>query len=604
MKKVYLFASVLMIGAAANAQQMKSSSMLSKDRSTELFTQKAPTSFQKAEGDVLYSSDFSVATAWTFTDNSVPAFLSPATNLVINSTTAPAGSFSAPMGIIASPTAANGFAKIDSDNGSNTEGVQDVKLTFNTTMDFTTKPNVTIEFYSYHRKFRDSIYLEFSTDGGTTWNLQQIEIDPLLNSTDLSVNPTFYSLNVSNLIGSTPNVRMRFRYIGQWDYAWMIDDMKIIESFDNDIQFNENFMATMLDDGAGGFAAGEEYYKVPTSQANFPEISFSAVSSNQGSVSQETRLSAVQNGAPAVEGTVATIPVYGSDSLVMTSGFALANGVNNFAVTTRQTSGADDNVTNNTKTYAVTKGGNEFARHDGVARKIFNYTDATNGLKVGNLMYFSDPLIIKEVKFRINNATTNIDQELSVSIDLFDGTAWTDDVYTGYKTVTASENGNYVTVDFISEAITIPADSYIRVWANAPASPTPVRLIGAQNTVPFTSYLVFSSDAATRFWTSETPMITIVEGYLGVEENGSQLNVSIAPNPTTESAKLAFDLTAASEVVVTVSDLAGNTVATQTTSGIVGKNTTTLNVATLAAGIYNVTISTGNAVSTKKLVIN
>jgi hypothetical protein len=42
-------------------------------------------------------------------------------------------------------------------------------------------------------------------------------------------------VNISPTAGSQSNVRIRFRYVGSWDYAWMVDEPRIIELVPNEI---------------------------------------------------------------------------------------------------------------------------------------------------------------------------------------------------------------------------------------------------------------------------------------------------------------------------------------------------------------------------------
>ena len=48
-----------------------------------------------------------------------------------------------------------------------------------------------------------------------------------------SDNPEIVSINISSTAGNQPSVWFRFRYEGQWDYAWMLDDVSLTETPDN-----------------------------------------------------------------------------------------------------------------------------------------------------------------------------------------------------------------------------------------------------------------------------------------------------------------------------------------------------------------------------------
>ena len=600
MKKIYLLAAAAMVGGMVQAQvKSLGNAPTARDASFKPEIKKLPASQTKAEGDVIYSDNFSSSANWTFTDNSVPLFA--AGNLLIG-TTAPQGFYSAGMGAIQSTSAADGFALIDSDNAYVAEGAQDVKLEYNPTMDFSTIANVTLTFESYHRKFRDSIYVEFNVNGAG-WQNFLIELDQELSTTDFSANPKYYGINVSSIVGNQSNVKMRFRYKGQWDYAWMIDDMAFIETYGNEIEMNQAWMSTAMDDN-GTTVAGEDYYKVPASQVNFPGFIFGAYGTNQGFNNQAAvQLGVVQNGGTPSLGNPVAINVGVKDTLSMETAMPLAGGANAFVVGTTMAV-ADQNPSNNTTTFNVSYAGNEFARHDGVARKSYNYTDAADGYRVGNIMLVTDEMIIGEVKVRVNSASTNIGQEIYVDVETFDGTNW---VLQSQQTaeITSANNGNYVSVQFYADQLTIPAGTYMRVWAsNYPSVNNPVYFVGAQKTIPFISVLKFDNDPTNTYWIEDCPMITVVETGLGLNEAAAEFKLNVYPNPATDNATVSFNLNNASDVKVVVTDLAGNAVYTNNVANAAaGKYEFAINTNEMAAGVYTVNFTANNTVVTKKLVI-
>lgn len=602
MKKIYLFAAAALIGGTVQAQQLKGLGNVptARDASFKPELKKLPATQVKAEGDVIYDDDFSSASTWTFVDNSVPQFA--AGNLLIG-TTAPQGFYSAGMGAIQSTTAANGFALIDSDNGYIANGAQDVKLEYNPTLDFSAYANVTLAFESYHRKFRDSIYVEFNVNNAG-WQEFLIELDQELASTDFSANPRYYAINVSSIVGNQSNVKMRFRYKGLWDYAWMIDDMAFIETFGNEIEMNQAWMSTAMDDN-GTTVAGEDYYKVPASQVNFPGFIFGAYATNQGYNNQgAVSLGVSQNGGAPMTGAPKTINVGVKDTISMETAMPLAGGANAFVVGTTMAA-TDQNPANNFTTFNVTYNGNEFARHDGVARKSYNYIDAEDGYRVGNIMLVTDEMMIGEVKVRVNNASTNIGQEIYVDIETFDANtqAW---VLQSQQTaeITAANNGNFVSIPFYADQLVIPSGTYIRVWASNYATANPVYFVGAQKTIPFISVLKFDNDAANTYWIEDCPMITVVETGLGLNEAAAEFKLNVYPNPATDNATVSFNLNNASDVKVVVTDLAGNAVYTNNVANAAaGKYEFAINTAEMAAGVYTVNFTANNSVVTKKLVI-
>jgi hypothetical protein len=597
MKKITFVLAVLLASNGAMFAQLNSAKGLQKTRDNAAFNYPKAPSFEKAEGDVIYQDNFSSASTWTFTDNSTPLMNTSSYGINIGG---PTGDFSAPQGSIVSTTAANGFGLIDSDAAYGAEGAQDLKLAFNTVMDFTAHPNVSISFETYHRMFRDSVFLEFSVNGAPFVN-RQIRLDAELGSGDASVNPKKVSINVSSIVGGQANVLVRFHYEGEWDYAWMIDDMKFFETFSNEIVTDAVFMTTDFID-----SYGEDYYKIPASQTSFPGIEFGANITNQGSVAQSNvNLGASLNAAPVVSGTspIASLAVVAKDSVVLDVPISLVSGLNTFVVSTSQTA-VDQVPANNTKTIEVTLGGTEFARHNGVLTKFLNFTDANTGYRVSNIYVPSNDMILKSASVRVNGAATNVGQEVYIRIEEFDGTAY-NILSEQSDFITTANNNNYVSINFLGDNITLTGGTIYRVWAGNYASTTPVYFGAAQKTAPQISFLQFEggANANTIFYTDDAPMISLFETTAGIEENNFISSVSMYPNPTTSSTSVKFVANQISEANVEVSDVTGKVVSNSVINTVVGSNSIEINTVEFAAGMYTVSIVSNGSKTTRQLVV-
>ena len=81
-------------------------------------------------------------------------------------------------------------------------------------------------------------------------------------------------------------------------------------------------------------------------------------------------------------------------------------------------------------------------------------------------------------------------------------------------------------------------------------------------------------------------------------------NATMYPNPATKETTVAFDADKSTSVNVTVVDMMGRTVYNSgELNATTGRFFHTINTSVLAAGVYNVSIATGDAVSTQKLNI-
>ncbi|MEZ4890332.1 MAG: T9SS type A sorting domain-containing protein [Crocinitomicaceae bacterium] len=92
---------------------------------------------------------------------------------------------------------------------------------------------------------------------------------------------------------------------------------------------------------------------------------------------------------------------------------------------------------------------------------------------------------------------------------------------------------------------------------------------------------------------------------LSVKNNNELVSgVSVYPNPAADNAEVSFNLNAASDVTINVVDVNGKVVNSNVLKNLaVGANSTSLNVANLANGVYSVVIKSNDSTVTKKLVV-
>ena len=200
------------------------------------------------------------------------------------------GAFFGTRKAIASPTAANGSAVFDSDylDGSLISPAPHAGELISPVINATGYSNIVVEFNQYYRKFDSECYIQYSTDGGTTWS-RLVNIFP---NKDLKIQEESYnSFTATNtdstkvkiaLPGSvgTNNFRIKFIFDGdgfgsadpggaQGYYFWIIDDIKLT---------NEKFYNVRVD----------QFYALPpslyTPKEQLDTIRFLADIRNMGSV--------------------------------------------------------------------------------------------------------------------------------------------------------------------------------------------------------------------------------------------------------------------------------------------------------------------------------
>lgn len=552
---------------------------------------------QKSSGDTLYYYDFSDKNSWYFEDLSIPKLDIKAYKI---DTVGPRGSFSIGMGKIKSTTSKNNFALIDSDAGYSSEGQQDIRLVLNETLNFSSTPNISISFQSYHKRFNDSIFIEFNVDE-TGWNTS-IQIDNELEVNDLSFNPSYKLYNINSIVGGKSNVQLRFRYKGTWDYAWLIDDVAFIESHKNEIQITDFILRTPE-------TFGFDYYSIPESQQDFPGLLFSAHATNLG-ITDETnvKLRLIDGNGSHFDSPSFSLNSGQTDSLFTTTSYQPLNNNYNYQLESVCNETTDDFPLNSTFNFDFNRGGLEYARHDGEIRSNFNYVDAAEmGLRAANEYYLYNNLWIQFVKGKFTVEKYNIGDQVYSDIEYFDSVnnKWIL-VSTQEATITNDALNDYVIFDFSKDQalLKFKKGQRLRIWIGHYPQEDPVIVASAQQTVPRSSFIQIGKEMAG--YVLKAPMISILEYPKNTEikENITINTLEIYPNPCTNELKI--NLLNPKEKIKTITcyDLRGNELVKKNTDESLHSTEMTLSILELAKGYYTLKIETTTGVIVKELIKN
>ena len=91
---------------------------------------------------------------------------------------------------------------------------------------------------------------------------------------------------------------------------------------------------------------------------------------------------------------------------------------------------------------------------------------------------------------------------------------------------------------------------------------------------------------------------------IGLDEVANVSNINLFPNPANEATTVSFALNNASDVNVTVTNLAGQEVYANALGNVAaGTSEVSINTAELSNGVYMVNVVVDGAASTQKLVI-
>ncbi|MBU3660516.1 MAG: T9SS type A sorting domain-containing protein [Flavobacteriales bacterium] len=608
MKKIYL-SLALFASLSAVAQKMPAKKeSFSHDRT---FVTKAKISNQdvlKAEGDTLWMSGFETAGEWVQTlgsGQSTNTGSNPGWELLTalpSNVTAQQASYQWPATFSG---ATGNFAFINSD-AAGASGTQDAYFETAADIDLSAAGSAALylTFSEYYRNFLESTYVEVSIDGGTNWTIFEVNPESEVPVNTNAVPGEVEVVNITSAIGSgtwTNQVRVRFHYVGAYDWFWGVDDVKIVEAWDNDVKINNWYAATDV-----ATTQGLDYYTIDNSQTSFPGLTFGAIVNNNGAQNQASvALRATATGGYDQTGTSISLNASASDSVAVTSPYIPTGvGVKTINLAT-VIAGTDSAPANNTVSLGMELTTQEYSRDNGVSTgSISNTTNNTgNPLKIGNIMDIFNDWSTTGAVVRLNTqAAGTAGAEYWVEAFKFDGTDYIYSAETERKTISGTaaswQKLKWVDGDLVDGKLNFTAGDDILLLACHNGGTSEVRFGMAQNTYEG-SVLGFTGDGtAFRLSSPGAIMVRLTDDpTLSVNEMNEVSNFSVSPNPASEVINV--KLNNADNAVITISDLTGKVISTTTSNGI----SSSISTSGLNSGVYMVNVTVGNTTSTQKVVI-
>ena len=586
MKKVYLCLIGLFAIGAVNAQ--KSVSVL--DGKKNLFIQqKAPKgNFDQLKGITIWSNDFSNPADWAF-DND-PTGTPPHTAGDWSITTnASAGPVTA-LNPAAFTSVSNGYAIIDSDAAGATSSQNAVIYTV-APIDLSTSPQVVMAFQQTHRRYAESTYVIFSLDGGSTWG--EVEVNAGMTVNTNTTNPAQVQVDLTSQIGGQPSVLIGFKYTGQYDWFWAVDDVKLMTPDDYDLAVVGAYWGS-----TGFWGARLPYYQVPVAQ--IAPIDFSGVISNLGAMTQTDVVftAAVAGGAYTGTSDLTVVNNGATDTLDATTQFTPASSTANHVVNLSVSSAATDAApANNTVNNAATISVNNYI----YARDLGTYAsgsyNAGQGFEVGNIFDMYSSADLSTIDVFIHPAAV-AGAEMFVKLYSIDA-ATGDFIYVDESapyTLTAGNLGQTISLA-LSSPVTLNANESYLVMAgsNGDGGASNDLVVGTAGVSEAQTSFYFDMTDQTWYYTTSTPMVRMNFSPANVEEINA-VSMSVYPNPTSDLITVTSTL---SEGTITVTDVAGKFVKSVELNGL----STTFNTSGFNNGIYYVTVSNGTITSTEKVVV-
>lgn len=611
MKKVYLLAGALATGLAA-AAQINTNAIPAKNSRDAMGFSKAKVSKGnlKAEGDVHWDNDFSDPTDWVIS-NAGAGGTPPHTagdwaivNAMPSTLTSQAAAYGFPTAI--GSVSGGNFALVDSDAAGGS-ATQNAMITTAAGIDLSMLGSTALylEFTEIYRHYYDENYVQISNDGGATW--MEFAVNPVsevpVNTN--SGNPEYETVNITPASGGAwgSDVRIRFRYQGAWDWFWGIDDVQIVEAWDNDLRIANWYQATDINT-----TTGLDYYMVSASQASFPGLTFGAIINNNGGATQNDVALHVTSPTLSYDETGATVALTSgqSDTVSITTPLMLSTTVGSYPVTVSSDMAATDaDAANNTATFNLERTDWIYSRDDG------NYTGAISqvtsqndaALKIGNIMDIFDDMDMTMVQVRLVNQAAAVGQQIYAEVYVFD-TEWSFYAETQPYTIQNGDLNNFVTLPLDGGALSLTAGQSILVVAGHYGGANEVAFGMAQPTYEGTVQGFTANGEGFQLTSPNAIMIRVSDQPLSIDEEGAEFGVNVFPNPAADAANVSFELPNTADVAVTVTDLSGKVVYSNVMANTAaGKHNVNINTAQMAGGVYTVNFTTNNTVVTKKLVV-
>lgn len=605
MNKLYVTAlAIAMASYGASAQS--GTHLVAKQRLVQVATPQihpsAPTN--SADRDVIWSNDFSDASAWSIGNVNDPNN----DNWVIG-TTGPSGSFA--IAPIASTTAANGFALFDSDLLCG--GSQNAWLAVAEPIDLSGNTGVVLQFEQFYREYQGMCYVETSTDG-TNWTTTQINN---IGGNNATLNPQLLSMNLSDQVGGAAAAWIRFRYEGGCDYAWMIDDVALVTLPEHEIVMDYGYTSQT--------GTGYEYGRIPANQL-LPDLNVGAEVVNFGGQDQTNvavNCSLLDPSSNEIgTATTAIDLMHNEDTTVTSENIALtlplATGIYtaNFEVTSDQI-GSDDNTSNNSavRTFEVTSdlyaldGIGVYPDDQLVLSQVGTASFEDNAVNVSFLSYYqvNAPATYYGASILLGSLS---EAGSLISIALYDtssiqlgGSLSNELALSEDHVVTADEiTAGQVNLAFL-DPISLPAGGYYLSAKCSQQDGNDLYIIDDQ-TVPQPAnggriYLPVDAPNNQFFYSNGNAWAIRLSANSGVSvrENEGLAGVSMYPNPTT--GVLHINTAKAEPTTVEVRNMLGAIVKTATFNSTVN----TLDLTGNAAGLYSVRISNGTNFSVERITL-
>ena len=514
------------------------------------------------------------------------------------------------FGTMQSTTASNGFAFFDGVEYLVNEDVdaQDAWIELTDALDFSAYESVMFTFEQRYIAFNSDVtWVEVSLDNGATWE-QGVDVNA---SVEANNDPALQDTIIERFeVNNSSEVKFRFRWENTSTddafgsgYAWLVDDVRIYELPDHDIELVRAPWGTSMVQVFSNVDA------MPIDSRNIPEqqisqIDFYADLYNLGAQDQTDVTYSIDVNNGDYNDNVIQPLIESTDTASLMLGYT-PSGVGTFNVDRMvEAADVDENPSNNQFSTETIEVNNNFiyARDNG--SDVFSF--GINGEVVDFYMFYEifEPQQLafvrlgiaensNEVSFVVNITDASDGTEVGASqLIVMDG----DDLDSEMIIPVTDFNGNYLTLD--------PGLYEVKVETQEPD----LRLSGGGSINQATAFFEIKSgpDAGAFGSFSNAPRIRLdFDPTVSIQdEEFNESNLVLYPNPASENANLEFELSNKSEVRIDVVDITGKQVYSENMNTLnSGNQKVQINTSNFNEGVYFVTLSSEGTKTTKKLVV-
>ncbi len=459
-----------------------------------------------------------------------------------------------------------------------------------------------VEFEQFYAGWQsDTLFLAVSDDGGATWD----EVEIMNNSVGREgrPNPEIVSVNISPYIVNASNVKLRFRWTGNWDYGWQFDNVTIAELPDNDMRVVSVFRGDLVN--------AFMYSQVPASQA-VPFVIGADVENigflNQTNIAVQWEIfdpSMVSLGSGTSSTTIASLANGQNDTIWITTSITPAT-IGDYTIDFTVIATATDDVPGNNSmtddefkltdyTYAADYGAPSAA--------FYNWASNNDGVAtIGNIFTIEANGVIGGVTAQLDNNVAVVDQLLYYTLYKFDGSGYAFVTQTSDYTATAADNGNFVTLFFDGAETVTAGDAWLATAGHyGGATSAGFELAGRVSQGSVAGQLDDATFASLTDPSAPVVRLLMLD-YTGTDEMTNAQRFEVYPNPANDQLNISLTLVQSTGTTINVLDLTGKVVKTVYVGEVNGDRNLTIGLEELTSGVYFVELVTPEGKQVQKFV--